>query len=98
MNTGSDSVNEIATVAIARQLYYRALSSEDRHRADADAPASLSEPARQPPDKYYSQAKLWREASHQPNLSGSFETRQAILQFLNPPRGEWSRLPTVRLQ
>ena len=33
-------------------------------------------------------------SSHQPNLSSSFETRQAILQFLSPPPGEFSAIST----
>ena len=42
-------------------------------------------------------------SSHQPNLFGSFETRQAILQFLSPPPGEFSAninavLPLARAQ
>ena len=96
---------------LARQLYNRALSSEDRHRADADVPAngkplrhrSLSEPARQPPDKYYSQAKLWREApatnqispvhlKHDKSSFSSWIHRAANSPRISTPFCRWSAL------
>ena len=49
-----------------------------------------SGPARQPPTNITVKQSFGGGSSHQPNLSSSFETRQAILQFLSPPPGEFS--------